>query len=64
MKALNSCTEKIITITIEATEDEWLNLLDSLQQYNGYGAVEDLERIIYAQVGEPTNGEIMVANEK
>lgn len=64
MKAKGHSETKTIAINIEATQEEWYELLDSLKEYNGYGAVEDLEAIICAQVGEPANDEVMVANEK
>lgn len=64
MKTLNSIATKVITITIEGTESEWISIIEGLREYNGYGAIEDLEAIICAQVGEPANDEIMVANEK
>jgi len=43
--------EKTYKITIEATEDEFRNLLFSLQDYGGYGAVEDLEKILLNTIG-------------
>lgn len=51
MKALS--TKKVYTLTIEATYEELENLLFSLRDYKGYGAVEDLEAIIVDTIGEP-----------
>ena len=38
--------EKTFKITLEMTEDEVRNLLFSIEDYNGYGAVEDLIPIL------------------
>lgn len=44
MKATN--IQKSFKITLEMTEQEVRNLLFSLEDYNGYGAVEDLIPIL------------------
>ena len=43
--------EKTFKITLEGTEDEFRDLLFSLQDYKGYGAVEDLEKILLDTIG-------------
>lgn len=63
MKAKGYSETKTIAINIEATQEEWYELLDSLKEYNGYGAVEDLEAIIKEKVGDRSDEEVTLTNE-
>lgn len=63
MKAKGHSETKTIAINIEATQEEWYELLDSLKEYNGYGAVEDLEAIIKEKVGDRSDEEVTLTNE-
>lgn len=64
MKAKGHSETKTIAINIEATQEEWYELLDSLKEYNGYGAVEDLQEIILKYVDYHETEEMTVANAK
>ena len=49
--------QKTFKITLEATEDELKDILDTLKQYNGYGAIEDLEKILEEAIREESEEE-------
>lgn len=64
MKAKGHSETKTIAINIEATEEEWRNVLDSLKEYNGYGVIEELEEIILKYVDYYESEEVTLNNEK
>jgi DNA polymerase III gamma/tau subunit len=55
MKAIN--IQKTFKLTIEATEDEFRDLLSQLDQCAGYGADAELKQIVSDMVGEEDDEE-------
>lgn len=55
MKAIN--IQKTFKLTIEATEDEFRDLLMQLEQCAGYGADEELKQIVSDMIGKENDDE-------
>ena len=64
MRSRGHSETKTITINIEATEEEWRDLLIFLKEHKGYGVEEELEEIVLKYVDYYEDEEVTLNDKK